>query len=318
VTVAEALIYPMIRGIAHQLKSGQLKPKDLAKPLKRWWPIALPELLPFLQSPDLSMLTCLLRTRRGPYWHPLVMMQIDHLLRLSEDEAAWKECGWEMEVDDDGVASSPKEAVEVHKHLHDLVDAHVGALLRGHGVAPRRVPKRPGPKGLKNRYPAAPSLGDMLIDAQHLSRSFELLHKGLTLRKSELREKSGESQERAVQRIERVVREVLDVYGPGWSRLREERLLDSSWRFDPTKAPWDQAPLRTSTHWSIDVGRVVRDLLAKPGPRLKEKEGAPAYLASALIGLLLDVRPERVNRAVAHQRYRRQGVRRRPVGESAA
>src|SRR5205807_7639447 len=110
--------------------------------------------------------------------------------------------------------------------------------------------------------------------------------KELTARKGEFRPKSGETEDEAVQRIERVVRDVLDAWGPQWSSLREER-LDPSWRFDTAKDPWDQPPLQTSTRWNIDVGSVVRDLLAKPAPRLQKKEGAPTYLASALLGLLL-------------------------------
>ena len=208
-----------------------------------------------------------------------------------------------------GVALAPPETAEVRAHLQALIDAHVGALLPGFAVAPRLRKLRPGPKGgLKNPHPLWRR--DALIDAKQLAWDFDVLRKRIKATAHDLDQRRDETNVDAAQRIERAIRDILDEWGPGWSSLREERLLDPSWKADPRKAPWDQIPPATSTQWNIDASRVVEALLAKPGPALKKKEGAPTYVASALLALLLEVSPERVHRTVAHHRRHRGELRR--------
>src|SRR5438093_4371198 len=118
----DPLIHPKILKLARQMALGRLKPKDLTKLFPQQPPLTSRKLLPFLQSPDLPTLVRVLRGSRRLYWHPLVMIQVGHLLRLCEDKAAWKKRGWKVEVDDElGVALPPKETGPVCEHLHALI-----------------------------------------------------------------------------------------------------------------------------------------------------------------------------------------------------
>ena len=84
---ADAFISPWISQVAALFTSGRLTPEEMAKPYMAQWPRLPPELLPFVQSLNLSTLAQVLKAHPMLYWHPLVSRQIAYLQRLRHDEA---------------------------------------------------------------------------------------------------------------------------------------------------------------------------------------------------------------------------------------
>jgi hypothetical protein len=317
------LIHPTILEINRQLASGRLD----------WAEVPCPDLLPFLQSLDLSALAQAIFSSPEAYWQPLVAAQIGHLLRLRNREAAWKELGWQVEVDDErGIAFPPKETGRVCEHLYALVDAHVGRIFPNHRIAPCEVPKRsPGPKGIENLHPfpsdvarakAEAKLHDpgerpkVLVDHQTLYCDFKVIHAQLKGRSSELRSRRSETPDEAAHRIELVVREVLDAWGPVWSALRKPVHL-TRLNYDDLQGAMNAM---VQTYWDVDVSDLVRILLGDRMPPRLKNAGRAAYVASALLGLLLREESERVYDAAKrvydavenHRRAHHQGGQRRP------
>lgn len=81
----DPLIHPMISKLAALVQSGKVTAEDLAKPFSVKWPGIPPELLPFVQSPNLSTLAEVLTSHPRFCWHPLVCCQKLRLLRLRHD-----------------------------------------------------------------------------------------------------------------------------------------------------------------------------------------------------------------------------------------
>jgi hypothetical protein len=119
------------------------------------WPRLPPELLPFVQSLKLSMLTDILKAHPWLYWHPLVFRQITYLRRLHHDEAEWQRLGWEPQLDQEyGSELPPKEVCDVSRQLAQLVEAHVSGMFPGRRIIGKAEPKPRGRKsGFSNPHP---------------------------------------------------------------------------------------------------------------------------------------------------------------------
>ena len=100
----------------------------------------------------------------------------------------------------------------------------------------------------------------------------------------------------------------LNECGPLWSNLRQAhfsrqppkrfRLLGVARR-----ASW--ALTHLTERWTVDLTSVVAPLVEGPPSPLLKKEGAPAFLAYAILAILPETTPESVYRVIHH--YWRRG-----------
>jgi hypothetical protein len=177
----DPLIHPMISKMAALVQSGKATPEDLAKPFSVKWPGIPPELLPFVQSPNLSTLAEVLTSHPRFYWHPLVCCQMLRLLRLRHDEEEWQRLGWGPQYDEEGYHWPPAEVTDVNQWLERLVKAHVSGLFPDKWLQWTRQPKRRGRKSsFRNPHPAE-GWGEW-IDAASLDDDFRKLQSAFQTR----------------------------------------------------------------------------------------------------------------------------------------
>ena len=173
---ADAFIAPWISQVAALFTSGRLTPEEMAKPYMAQWPRLPPELLPFVQSLNLSTLAQVLKAHPMLYWHPLVSRQIAYLQRLRHDEAEWQRLGWKPQWDEEyGTERPPKEVRGVARQLAQLVEAHVSGMFPGRRIIWKAEPKQRGRKsGFSNPHPTGP--WDEWLEADRLEQDFRQLH----------------------------------------------------------------------------------------------------------------------------------------------
>lgn len=82
-------VTPSVQELAKSLRDGALTEQQMAEQVELVAPTVPPELLPFLQKPDLATLATSFRRRPTLYWHPLVAEQLGYLSRLVVDEEEW-------------------------------------------------------------------------------------------------------------------------------------------------------------------------------------------------------------------------------------
>jgi hypothetical protein len=230
-----------------------------------------------VESRSLDTLANVLRQHPSVYWHPIEQGQIGHLLELRSD---------------------PSDDVSmVNRHLQTLVAAHAEGLLRGQRIVwkvRRRAPGRIG--GLQNPHPAD---GQDFVTAQELYGDWSALQ--AAFKEHGVRQREKESAAQAQERIQDLVNDVLEQYGPQWSSRREV--------YWPDGRPQPKAGalfFNWQERWNIDVHGALDALVGEGAkPRLLRKEGAPAYLAYAVLAALLDVTPEKVHQKIGNFRHPR-------------
>jgi hypothetical protein len=94
-------------------------------------------------------------------------------------------------------------------------------------------------------------------------------------------------------------------------------LADFPWTTPPAPVaddfpllPEDFVIVVEEARWRVDLAPAVQSLFKHPRPPLLTRDGAPAYLAYAGLGALLEVTPERIRAVLDHHR-RSQGTARR-------
>ncbi len=291
--IARPLISPSICNIGAALKASRLSAKTAARygltaPL-------LTALRPFLETLDVGDLVAALARHPRLYWHPLIVKQLTHLVELIRDRE-----------------TSPDLQHRAVNAVQGLVAAHAGGLLPGFRVTwtPRARP--PGPRaGLANPHPI--NAMTTFIDATQLSVAWRALRHAITTRRlSALLRCRGESAADVKEQLMSLASDALEECGPPWSNLREPHFsLQPPKTFRSRtigrRAAWTLRHLEG--HWNVDLSSAIAPLVEGAPPPLLKKEGAPAFLAYAILASLLETTPERVY-GIIHQ-YRRRGRVRR-------
>ncbi len=317
----DSLIEPAVRELAEGYRSGRTsedEPIDVtSQPLPR-------DLLPFVQSLSLAKLVQILARRPYLYWHPVVSVQLMSLRRLVWDEGEWRRLGWqhqEGDGDGDGEFYPPKEVALAYAYLSAVLEAHAHGLFPGRRIKWTAAPRKPGRKlGFTNPSPTEDAKsGQVVIGVVDYEE--QKLRRGFRTRLAELKRRDAETREMYKTRIQDLVREVLDANRIGeWSALTElvvkEHTHDNrKVRLGPgTRVRFSIClaciPERRWTKpFSLDDS-VISALRSGNARRLGQagKEGKAAYLAYAVLGNLLNQRPEIVRSRL--DRFRRARRRR--------
>ena len=284
------LICPSVRRLALELKAGRAATKTMVARYDVTAPL-LTALQPFLETLDVGDLVAALARHPRLYWHPLIVKQLAHLIELIRDRE-----------------TPPDLQHRAGNAMQDLMAAHAVGLLPGFRVkwTPRARPPGPRP-GLPNPHPIDATT--RFIDAAQLSVAWRALHRAIAKRRlGALLRDPAKSPSDVQHGVIALASGALNECGPLWSNLRQShfsrqppkrfRLLGVARR-----ASW--ALTHLTERWTVDLTSVVAPLVEGPPSPLLKKEGAPAFLAYAILAILLETTPESVYRVIHH--YWRRG-----------
>lgn len=255
---------------------------------------------PFLQSLELDVLGTALRTKGSLYWHPLVQAQIGHLVRLAEDPREWDRQGWYFDPDE---APAPKETLTVRRHIENLVSAHAAGTVPGKQVIWKVLPRKGGPKTrLTIPNPRWQERGS--IEVADLAATFEDLRR--VLGRAKLPQIPRKASPESISKLGAIVRAALGKVGPDWSGFIE--IVDPP---GGRKSRWDWVE-----QWPEQfVREVAQGVITRRHKFARRDEGAPAFVAYAILAKLLKKTPEQIRDKV--DSYRRASRRSRGTRESS-
>ena len=306
------LISPYIVKLSSQLKPGTLAVDEKDCHVKEWSYTRVPQrLAPFIKSLNLATLVEVLKRDPWFYCHPLVQQQMFYLERLALDEQEWQRLGWSPRVRegldepwDSNDLDPPDEIREVAFWMQSLIAAHATGIFPGLRIKWESKGRKPGPKAVMANPHPVPRHRVESIEAEYLYEDYCRLDDGFKARNIKWKRATKED-------IKRVVTEVLNDSDLDWSARRETVSLD-----EPISAP-SGPPLSKKCKPPQQRGRVYPDWtyrwtlpeLADAIEKMRTnqmgrlgREGKPKFLASAVLGALLDVEPEKVRDMVDNYR----------------
>jgi hypothetical protein len=289
------LIHPHFLYLARMLRKGSLRIVRVARSHPTNWSFKHPpqELVPFIQSLNCADLKRALERNAFLYWHPLVQLQVQHLLEL---HIRWAR-------GDDNV---PDGVIE---HLKLLLSAHVAAVLPGLVANLRPTARRPGPKvGFSNPYPTVQEFTDE-IEGDVLLSDFELLRIALREKKHGLPRRLGGSVGTAsLARLNQACREALDESGPLWSGRLKVRSARRSGTVGRGKRSQQRGGVLGNYQWHIDLHPYLATFLQRCNQSMRRRllqDGKPAAFAYVIVGALLEASPAKIRDALASTRRKR-------------
>lgn len=316
------LISPHIIELSRTLTAAHVTSVEDGRNPSKWsFDRVPPALLPFIQDLKLETLTDVLDRDFLIYWHPIVMEQMLHLCCLMMDprERISPEAFYNTWIPPGSTIPDPRKMLEVASAMKPLIEAHATNIFPMYRIEWKGRKKKSGCYPMiENPHRVGKA---RFIDAQTLYEDWGSLHAALKAQmQNDLWRRPRSSN---IAKLRDQVMQVLSKADiAAWSDLRKfepssdaarvapkgergilnRRLPDEfRFRFNLPQPKWDNAIKKM-----IPVDG--RNAMGRAG-----KEGKSAYLAYAILGILLDTTPKQIKDRIHAYKRPRSPASRRPL-----